>query len=126
VAVEDGVVTYRSNSLGGLCVWLTGVSGNRYYYAHLDAYRDDLPEGSPVRAGDVIGFNGDTGNARFSVPHLHFEVHPRGGEAVNPYPLLRALAVAEAAARDAGFAPTDPTTTTTTTVVEETVPPAAP
>jgi murein DD-endopeptidase MepM/ murein hydrolase activator NlpD len=122
VAVEDGVVTYRQNSLGGITLWLSGVSGNRYYYAHLDRYRSDLPEGSPVRAGEVIGFNGATGNARFSVPHLHFEVHPRGGDAVNPYPLMRALAEADNAARAAGVLPVDPLPPTT--LPPETVPDA--
>lgn len=108
VAVEDGVVRFGRNRLGGLTVWLTGVSGNRYYYAHLGAWADDLTDGSPVTAGQVIGFNGDTGNARSSVPHLHFEVHPPGMGAVNPYPFLRALAEADQAARAAGVRPTPP------------------
>ncbi len=86
LAVVDGVAAAKSNELGGLAIWFTGSDGNKYYYAHLDHY------GSlgAVSKGDVIGYMGQTGNARFSVPHLHFEVHPGGGAAVNPYPTVRA------------------------------------
>ena len=86
-AVVNGVVTFKQNNLGGNAVSLVGDNGNRYYYAHLDRY-----EGSSRRVfqGEVIGYVGDTGNARFSTPHLHFEVHPGGGLAVNPYPTVRA------------------------------------
>jgi peptidoglycan LD-endopeptidase LytH len=66
-----------------------------YYYAHLDRYAEPLHEGMPVRAGDVIGFVGSTGNAVESAPHLHFAIFELGpekrwsrGTAVNPYPGL--------------------------------------
>lgn len=83
VAVEAGRVLFKTNRLGGNAVWLTGNSGTKYYYAHLSAW-----EGSSrtVAQGEVIGYNGSTGNA--TVPHLHFEVHPNGGPAVNPYPYV--------------------------------------
>ncbi len=84
-AVEDGVITQKENTLGGLTVSLVGASGNRYYYAHLDRY---AASGGVVK-GTVVGYMGDTGNARFSTPHLHFEIHPGGGVAVNPYPTTR-------------------------------------
>ncbi|MFK8025292.1 MAG: peptidoglycan DD-metalloendopeptidase family protein [Ilumatobacter sp.] len=86
-AVVSGTATFKQNRLGGNAVSLVGDNGNRYYYAHLDRY-----EGSSrrVSAGELIGYNGDTGNARFSTPHLHFQVHPGGGQAVNPYPTVRA------------------------------------
>ena len=86
LAVVDGVAEARQNVLGGTTIWLTGVDGNGYYYAHLDGY---LKLGS-VTAGTPIGIVGQTGNAQFSIPHLHFEVHPGEGPAVNPYPTVAA------------------------------------
>ena len=86
LAVVDGVAEARSNVLGGTTIWFSGVDGHKYYYAHLDGY---LQLGS-VKAGTPIGTLGQTGNAQFSIPHLHFEIHPFGGPAVNPYPTVAA------------------------------------
>jgi len=86
LAVVDGVAVAKENVLGGMTVSLTGTDGNRYYYAHLDGY---VNLGN-VTAGTQIGILGQTGNAVYSVPHLHFEVHPGGGPAVDPYPTARA------------------------------------
>jgi len=85
-AVTSGYVTFKQNRLGGNAVSLTGDNGTRYYYAHLSRY-----EGVSRRVlqGEVIGYNGDTGNAT-GVPHLHFEIHPGGGLAVNPTASVRA------------------------------------
>ncbi|MBA3287971.1 MAG: M23 family metallopeptidase, partial [Acidimicrobiia bacterium] len=85
VAVVSGRVAFSQNSLGGNAVWLYGSDGNSYYYAHLSAF-----EGSSrsVSQGERVGYIGDTGNAS-GTPHLHFEVHPGGGAAVNPTPYVR-------------------------------------
>jgi peptidoglycan LD-endopeptidase LytH len=86
LAVVDGVAEPHSNVLGGTTIWLTGADGNGYYYAHLDGYA----QLGQVKAGTVIGFLGQTGNAQFSIPHLHFEIHPAEGPAVNPYQTVAA------------------------------------
>ena len=86
VAVESGYAQFKTTRLGGNSVWVSGSSGTRYFYAHLSAW-----EGSSrnVSRGEVIGYVGATGNT--SANHLHFEVHPGGGRAVNPYPYVRAV-----------------------------------
>ena len=67
-----------------------------FYYAHLDRLAAGIAEGRAVRAGDVIGYVGTTGNAPAGAPHLHFAVYelgdtPRrwGGRPINPVPLWR-------------------------------------
>jgi len=89
-AVANGTVLKRNSDLGGISLWLDADNGTSYYYAHLSGYADSISDGSRVSAGQVIAFNGDSGNAMGGVPHVHFQVHPggRGNPPVNPYPTL--------------------------------------
>ena len=101
LACERGVlIRIGSDLLGGTKVWLVGASGTYYYYAHLSAFGPGIApgssEGKVMQAGDVVGYVGNTGNAATTPAHLHFEVHPSGGPAVNPYPLLKIVDDAQA------------------------------
>jgi murein DD-endopeptidase MepM/ murein hydrolase activator NlpD len=87
LAVVAGVVRPASDRLGGNTVWLNA-AGTSYYYAHLD--RVAVRENQRVRAGDVLGYVGNTGNARNTPSHLHFAVYRWGKEPVDPLPLLTA------------------------------------
>ncbi|MFO7779983.1 MAG: peptidoglycan DD-metalloendopeptidase family protein [Nitriliruptoraceae bacterium] len=90
-AITSGVVHRHSNSgLGGIGLYLRGDDGNLYYYAHLDSIDAGATVGTRVTAGELVGRNGYTGNASRSAPHVHFELHPGGGAAINPYPWLAA------------------------------------
>ena len=79
-----GTVSYLIGTRGGLQFWLRGDDGTRYIGAHLQESGDS----GRVDAGDVIGYVGTTG-AEVAVPHLHFEIQPGNGAAMNPYPVLR-------------------------------------
>lgn len=82
---------------GGTTIYVRSLDRRRiYYYAHLDRYAAGLAERQRVRAGDLIGFVGSTGDAAPNAPHLHFAIEQAEpgegwwqGRAINPYPLLK-------------------------------------
>jgi murein DD-endopeptidase MepM/ murein hydrolase activator NlpD len=76
-AVASGVLfSVGWQRLGGRRLWLRDRAGNEFYYAHLDGYALGTRNGAHVRAGAVIAFLGNSGDAEQTPPHLHFEVHP--------------------------------------------------
>src|SRR5215218_7074007 len=107
IAVESGKVKFWTTSANAGCMlYLYGDSGTTYLYIHLNndlttkndnrgkcvsgtAYAKGLKTGAKVAAGAPIAFVGNSGDADSTAPHLHFEVHPRDGAAVDPYPYLR-------------------------------------
>ena len=92
-AAADGKITKiygdYPGSLAGNGVRLTLADGTYFFYAHMTGIAEGIGVGVPVKAGQIIGTVGSTGNS--GTPHLHFEVHPKGGAAVNPYPLVKAI-----------------------------------
>jgi hypothetical protein len=107
VAVEEGTVEFWTTSASAGCMlYLHGASGTMYEYIHLNndltagndnkgkcvagvSYAPGLVDGQHVDAGQLIGYLGDSGDANGIHPHLHFEVHPKGGKAVAPFPYLQ-------------------------------------
>jgi hypothetical protein len=107
VAAEAGKVKFWTTSASAGCMlYLYGKSGTTYLYIHLNndvtsgndnrgkcvagtAYAKGLKSGDAVRAGEPIGYVGDSGDANGAHAHLHFEVHPGGKNAVSPFPYLK-------------------------------------
>jgi Peptidase family M23 len=107
VAAEAGRVSfYTTSARAGCMLYLYGRSGTKYLYVHLNndltagndntgrcvpgvAYPKGLKSGANVVAGQPVGLVGDSGDANGGAPHLHFELHPKGRDDVNPYPHLR-------------------------------------
>jgi murein DD-endopeptidase MepM/ murein hydrolase activator NlpD len=81
VAPVSGTVSQNVGSISGNQFRLVGSDGTLYVGAHLDKFG----KSGKVKAGAVIGYVGDTGDAKGGPTHLHFEIHPAGGSAVNPY-----------------------------------------
>jgi hypothetical protein len=89
-AVADGVVRMSEEAVGGKDVYLTTSDGTYYFCAHLNDYPPDLKNGASVKQGTVIGFVGNTGDAQGGATHCHFEIHPKGGPAIDPKSTLDA------------------------------------
>jgi len=107
IAVEGGKVEFWTTSASAGCMlYLHGDSGTMYEYIHLNndvtmkndnrgkcvagmSYAKGLKDGQHVTAGQQIGYVGDSGDANGGASHLHFEVHPKGAAAVDPYPFLQ-------------------------------------
>ncbi|ALV34030.1 M23 family metallopeptidase [Streptomyces sp. CdTB01] len=85
MAATDGTVRTQWNSAYGNMLILTAKDGTETWYCHLSSYR--VPSGTTVKAGQPIAYSGNSGNS--TGPHLHFEVHPAGGAAIDPLPWLR-------------------------------------
>ncbi|MGA8040659.1 MAG: peptidoglycan DD-metalloendopeptidase family protein [Acidimicrobiia bacterium] len=91
VAIYGGKIhRLTTGSLSGLAIWLKADNGDQFFYAHLESYAD-ISVGQSVTEGQVIGYVGSSGNAPDYLPHLHFEYHPHGGSAVDPYPLVKSI-----------------------------------
>jgi hypothetical protein len=121
VAAEPGKVKLRSGGSAGCYLYLYGQSKTMYLYIHLNndlttgndnrgkcvagvSYAKGLKDGQKVKAGQLLGYVGDSGDANGVASHLHFEVHPGGGGAVSPYPYLnRAYRLLFAAPRGSTF-----------------------
>ena len=87
-ATTQGIISkVGDDRLGGRVVVVVGPGGAGHYYAHLEDYADISPN-DWVNAGDIIGYVGDSGNAKGTPPHVHYGIYINGS-AVNPYPLLQ-------------------------------------
>ncbi len=92
-AVVDGTITKQywdqPGALAGNGLRVAQDDGTYFTYLHMSTFAPGIAVGTKVQAGDVIGFVGNTGSS--ATPHLHFEIHPGGGAAVNPYPYIKAI-----------------------------------
>ncbi len=84
----DGVLKQGNGAVGGLAAYVTQPDGTYFYLAHLSAFAPGQSTGQRVEVGDIVGFVGDSGNAAGGAPHVHMQIHPRGGPPVNPKPYL--------------------------------------
>ncbi len=82
-----GTAVQKSSSRGGLSVYLKASDGTQIFGAHLSSYGS----AGKVKAGTIIGYVGNTGNAGGAAPHLHIEIHPKKGTKTNPYPIMKKI-----------------------------------
>jgi murein DD-endopeptidase MepM/ murein hydrolase activator NlpD len=109
LATTEGIVFSRGqDALGGNVVWVYGPGGQRHYYAHLDQF-SEVRSGDRVRVGTLLGYVGNTGNARTTPAHLHYGVYTSAG-AINPYPLLAVSGASQSPSRRRPALPSQETT----------------
>ena len=89
VAVADGTIeNVGSLPISGNRLWVYADGGDQFFYAHLASFAPAAVDKRHVEAGTVLGYIGNTGDAEPTPPHLHFEIHPNGGKAVDPNSFL--------------------------------------
>jgi murein DD-endopeptidase MepM/ murein hydrolase activator NlpD len=87
-APVDGKVVVGNGGLGGLSVTVRQPDGTRWYMAHLSGIAEGMADGVEVTTGQVVGFVGTSGDAAGTPPHVHLQIHPRGGAPVPPKPVI--------------------------------------
>ena len=93
LAVADGTLNRVGTlPISGNRLWLRSDDGDSFFYAHLSAFAPDAVEGAEVKAGTLLGFTGNTGDAEPTPPHVHFEIHPGADDdkAIDPHEILLA------------------------------------
>jgi murein DD-endopeptidase MepM/ murein hydrolase activator NlpD len=89
VAVADGrLAKVGSLPISGNRLWVYADGGDRFFYAHMASFAPAAVNGRHVEKGTILGYVGNTGDAEPTPPHLHFEIHPNGDDAVDPNPFL--------------------------------------
>ena len=86
-ATEGIILRIGTNKLGGNIVWVLSPAGQRHYYAHLNGFAY-IRTGQRIQEGALLGYVGNSGNARRTPPHLHYGIYEPSG-AINPFPLLK-------------------------------------
>jgi murein DD-endopeptidase MepM/ murein hydrolase activator NlpD len=91
LAVADGTLNRVGTlPISGNRLWLKTERGDSFFYAHISAFGPEAVSGRKVKAGTLLGFVGNTGDAEPTPPHLHFEIHPGDKKAIDPHEVLAA------------------------------------
>jgi murein DD-endopeptidase MepM/ murein hydrolase activator NlpD len=91
LAVADGTLNRVGTlPISGNRLWLKTERGDSFFYAHLSAFAPEAVSGRTVKAGTLLGFVGNTGDAEPTPPHVHFEIHPGDKKAIDPHEILTA------------------------------------
>ncbi len=83
-APANGHIRITNGGLGGLAVYVVEPNGTYWYMAHLAGLAPNIVEGTQIAVGQIVGYVGDSGNAKGGMPHVHLEIHPMGGPPVDP------------------------------------------